>query len=619
MLLSHFKIHYLLKLLAFWIFYFLLFRILFVFYHHAQIPAGHTIDTAWSFLYGFRLDVSTACMFVFFPFLFIAFHQFNLNKTILKINRIYHYITISVVGILSIANIKMYGEWGTLLDARALKFLLYPKDALSFISYGALFALLFSCLLFSGIGIVLYNKFIRPIVFQKQHIKQLLLKIIIVPIVLFIGIRGGLQLSPINESNSYYSHIQINNLIATNNIWYLGHSLLDANDQKNPYHFIDANKAEMIKKELFKTDTIATKPILKNTRPNIVFIVLESWTADIVKQLGGEENVTPHFDALSKEGLLFTQMYGSGFRTEQGLISIFSGFPAQPNNSIITTPSKAEKLPSLPADLAEQGYHLSFYYGGEIEFANMKSYLLTSSFEKIVDKKDFKKEELNSKWGAHDEFVFSKQLDGLASEKEPFCSVILTLSSHEPFEVTMQTPFTGDTEAEKFKKAAYYSDYCLYAYFEKAKKEKWYNNTIFILLGDHGHRLPKNRDMNSAESKRITAFITGGALVDSLRGTTMDKICNQNDIATTLLKQMNLDHSRFNWSKDLFNPSTKAFAYYSNENALGWITPQQNITYFFASKAVYVMQPKVKQQLNDTITNQAKAYLQSLYQQYLDY
>ena len=272
---------------------------------------------------------------------------------------------------------------------------------------------------------------------------------------------------------------------------------------------MDSKNAKKITDDLFSSRTGSTENILKNNKPNIVVIVLESWTADIIKALGGEENVTPHFDELSKDGLLFTQMYGSGFRTEQGLISIFSGFPAQPNNSIITSPEKAERLPSLNTELSKQGYQSSFYYGGEVEFANMKSYLLNTNFKKIIDKNNFEKKQLNSKWGAHDEFVFKKQIDGLKAEKEPFFSVVLTLSTHEPFEVTMKTPFNGGEEQELFKKAAYYTDYCLFNYFNEAKKQPWYKKTLFILVADHGHRLPKNRNMDFPEGRRITAMITG--------------------------------------------------------------------------------------------------------------
>ncbi|OFY86105.1 MAG: hypothetical protein A3F72_06540 [Bacteroidetes bacterium RIFCSPLOWO2_12_FULL_35_15] len=588
-------------------------------YHHIKIPDGEHSETVLSLFYGLRLDLSAACAAIVLSYFLWSFQQFFKSRFIHRVNLVINIGLISIVTVLSIANIKMYGEWGTQISARALSYLLYPKEVLTFISFWSVLIFLAFCGLFVYFGIKTYRSYITNFSYPIENKKIRAAQLFCIPFLLVIGLRGGLQLAPVNESAAYYSGLQINNHIATNNMWFLAHSILDANDTKNPYIFMEDKNAKKTTSDLFAPATKKTKSILKNNKPNIVFIILESWTADIIKSLGAEENVTPHFEELRKDGLLFTQMYGSGYRTEQGLVSIFSGFPAQPNNSIITTPSKAEQLPSINTDLGKLGYQSSFYYGGEVEFANMKSYLMDSDFGKIIDKNNFEKEQLNSKWGAHDEFVFKKQLEELKKEKEPFLSVVLTLSTHEPFEVPMQTPFAGGEEPERFKKAAYYTDYCLFNYFNEAKKQPWYANTIFILVADHGHRLPMNRNMNFPEGRRITALITGGALVDSLHGKTFDKICNQNDLAATLLSQLNLPAENYKWSKDVFNENTKEFAYYSNENCLGWVTPQQNIVYSYTSQTVEELQAKTETKLNETILIQAKAYLQTLYQQYLDY
>lgn len=619
MTLNTIRIHYLIKLVIFWLLYFAFFRFLFLLFHHSKIPAGYLYESGLSFFHGLRLDLSTACILIFCPLILLTLQHTIKSKRVHQINNIFNYILITIVSFFSIANIKIYEEWGTLLNARALNYMLYPDEVLSFISFWPLLILLLSSIIFAFIGILFYRKFVTNFSPSSKSIKRVVIESAIFPVLILIGGRGGIQQAPINESFAHFSNIQINNLIATNNIWYLGHSLMDASDKQNLYVFSDLKNAKKIKEDLFIKGKDKTQYILKTSKPNIVFIVLESWTADIIKRLGGEEDVTPHFDALTKEGLLFTQMYGSGFRTEQGLVSIFSGFPAQPNNSIITTPSKAEKLPSLTTELQKKGYQLSFYYGGEIEFANMKSYLLNSGFEKIIDKDDFSKDQQNSKWGAHDEFVFEKQLKDLKNEKQPFCAVVLTLSSHEPFEVPISTPFIGTDEADRFRKAAYYSDLCLYNYIEQAKKESWYSNTIFILVADHGHRLPKNRNLNNPEARRIAAMIIGGALVDSLHGQTIEKICNQNDLPATILAQLQINQSDFVWSKNVFNEESKSFAYYSNENVLGWITPEETIIYSFATRSLNEQQNHIEKKVNDSSLIQAKAYLQTLYQQYLDY
>src|SRR4051812_4653078 len=404
------KVHYLLKLFIFLLLFFAVFRLLFVIYHHTKIPDSEHSETVLAFFYALPLDISTICACLVIPYILWSLQQFHKRRSIHFINLGFITFLITLITLLSIANIKMYGEWGTLLSSRAFYYLLYPSEIVHFISGWSLFLLLTGCVLIAYIAIKTYR---RNITNFSYPIENKLLKIsiiVITPFLLLLGFRGGFQMSPINESKSYYSTIPINNHIATNNIWYLVHSFIDANNTANPYEFMDKEEAQKIVTSLY-TSVPSKKitPLVKTTRPNIVIIVLESWTADIIKALGGEQDVTPHFDELRKEGLLFTQMYSSGFRTDQGLVSILSGFPGQPNNSIINTPSKSEKLPSMITELVGQGYSSSFYYGGEIEFANMKSYLSNTQFQKIIDKKDFPSDELNSKWGAHDEFVLKKQ------------------------------------------------------------------------------------------------------------------------------------------------------------------------------------------------------------------
>lgn len=616
---NNIKIHYLLKLLLFWLLFFAGFRLLFVIYHHTKIPDGQHAETGMAFFYALPLDLSAACIALIIPYILWSLQQFYKRRIIHLVNLGFQVLLILVVTMLSVANIKMYGEWGTLLSARAFNYLKYPKEVMHFISGWSLFLLLAGCVLIAYLAVRTYRIHVTSFSYPIENKKLKFALIVLIPFLLLLGFRGGFQLAPINESKSYYSSIPINNHIATNNIWYLAHSFIEANEEKNPYEFMEMDEARKTTASLYENSKNKSANILKSTRPNIVFIILESWTADILESLGGEPNVTPHFHELEKEGLLFTHMYSSGFRTEQGLISILSGFPGQPNNSIITTPSKAEKLPSFTSDLVRQGYTTSFYYGGEIEFANMKSYLVNSRFEKIIDKKNFSGNQLNSKWGAHDEYVLQKQLEDLKTEQKPFFSCVLTLSTHEPFEVTMKTPFTAITEEEKFKKAAYYTDYCLYNYFKEAKKQPWYFNTIFLLVADHGHYLPKDRDLNHPESKRITSFLIGGALVDSLRGKNIHNVCNQNDWAATLLSQLNLPDQAFTWSKNILSPQTREFAYYSNENCLGWITPQKNYVFTFGSKAVEELPGSRDSSANPQSLMEAKAYLQTLYQAYLNY
>ncbi len=608
---------YFISLLFFWMLVFTAFRVVFVIYHANSFTELGLNEIITAFYYALRLDLSTACLISLPTFLFITLYSIKPASILLRINGGITQLLLVIVSLLSVGNIKIYKEWGAQINARSLNYLLYPDEVLAFISTGELILLVLLFIICLYTLLKLFDRIVGPLHKSYSNFLTKITTLLFTLSLLIIGARGGLQQAPINESSSYHSNITILNHLATNNIWHLAKSVAEASDDSNQYEFMPLEEANARKEELFKT-TEGNKNILTTTKPNIVFIVLESWTADLIEVLDGEKGVTPFFNELRKEGILFSKMYSSGSRTEQGLVSILSGFPSQPDNSIITTPDKVEQLPSISKTLANKGYSTSFYYGGEIDFANMKSYLLFNNFETIIDKHDYQKDQLNSKWGAHDEYVFDKQLDNSNSNSHPFLSVLLTLSTHEPFEVTINTPFNGSAINEQFKKAAYYTDKCLENYFTTAKQKEWYNNTLFILVADHGHHLPKGRDMNLPESHKITMLLYGDVLKDSSRNTMFEKVCNQHDIAATLLTQLNLPTEEYNWSRNVFNPHYKPFAYYANENTLGWISSMQSLVHNYTNEETTVYNG-IEVDLNDSISKDGKAYLQSMYQQYLDY
>lgn len=587
--------------------------------HH---PAGvneSLSSVAESLIAGFRLDLSTIAYLMLPAFFLWILHQFIQSRFLSILNSIYHYTLLCLISVLNVANMKMYHEWESLLNYTVFHYLAYPQEVFAFISFSELILLVFFCVGSAMILIYIFRKFVSNFLTVSKNLYSKIGLLLLFPPLLVIAARGGLQLVPLNESSAYYSDTAFYNHVAVNPVWYFIHSILETESTSNPFLFMEPSVAEMRMKNLFSKDTLSGDTILKSTKPNIIFIILESWSADIIESMGGEKNITPFFDSLRKEGLLFTEIFSPGSRTEHGLISILSGYPPPPHNSIITVPYKAEKLPNINDALIPDGYHASFYYGGEVEFVNMKSYLLNAHFNPIIDKNNFEKDQLNSKWGAHDQFVFEKQLLDLNRTPEPFLSVLLTLSSHEPFEVPMETPFEGKKESDKFRCAVYYTDYCLGQYFRKAKKEAWYQNTLFILVADHGHRLPKMTNLNLPQSKKIPLLFVGSALKENYHGKTIDKVGNQNDIASTLLNQLQKDVTGFPRSKDMLNPGSKEFAYYTNDNVLGWITPFQKFIYFYTSEKNRVVEDVRKEYVNDSLLLDAKAYLQTHYQEYLDY
>ena len=598
--------------LIYWLTFFTIFRLLALIISWDTVSANRIGDIIGVFYQGIRLDISTLSYLFIVPILTMLFLGSRWHNQLVNFISIYGKITTFILAIFSIASLVILKFWGTLLNLRALEFTLYPEQMLASVT-NLQILIIFSAILFVWFSIEKYRKWIMDESIQQLTAnwkKNLLSFLVLLPIT-FLSIRGGLTLIPVNEASAAYSKDNRLNNIALNPIWYLGNNIYRTGLQKgNPYEFMDDEQAKLITQSIL-TDTLLPKSngFIQVSRPNLVLIILESWTADLIEPLGGEKEVTPFFNELCKEGLLFTNVYSSGFRTDQGLTSILSGFPALPNKSIIKFIDKTASLPSIGTVLKSNGYETRFQYGGELGFANMNNYLLQSGFENRISIDDFETHQKNSKWGAHDEHVLNRALDEIGKSKKPFFNVILTLSSHEPFESPIATPFKDHNESEKFKGSAWYTDKCLSDFFENAKKTDWYENTLFVLVADHGHRLPRNRDFMDPAARRIPLLLFGPVLQDTLAGKRINKIVAQHDLPATLLWMLQNDNSKFTWSKNMFGNPTDGFAFINQDHAITWVVEN-------GARIIPLNQKSAGTGNGDEL--KAKAYIQHLFRAFLE-
>jgi phosphoglycerol transferase MdoB-like AlkP superfamily enzyme len=222
------------------------------------------------------------------------------------------------------------------------------------------------------------------------------------------------------------------------------------------------------------------------------------------------------------------------------------------------------------------GYHTSFVYGGDIDFANFRSYLTNSRFDHITSMEDFPTELNQSKWGVHDHIVFQRALQECDTTRQPFFKVMLSLSSHEPFDVPMVAKFPGPDIEHLFLNSCYYTDQCIGDFIVKAKASSWWDNTVIIFVADHGHPLPGHKPLQSKQRYRIPLIMVGGAVkADTL----IEKFGGQTDIANTLLGQLSHPSASFTFSKNLLSPWSKSFATYFFNDGFGFVTPDQYIVY----------------------------------------
>lgn len=600
----------------FWILYFVFARFFFLIYYVDKTQELELSTIGKTFLYGLRLDASFAAYLSTIPFLLIMFSVIFNPKVILKIIKWYTYIIIIFISLLLLIDAGLYQAWGVRLDTSLLPYLNTPELMISSTSTFQLVSGIIGWILISFIFIKIFKK-----IHQRNYDKISFGNWLQLPIfllmtaVLIIPVRGGLQLIPVNQSNVYFSKSMFANHAAINFMWNFTNTLTHKTDGTNPYtSFDDETALNIINKTKNNLLIADTDSILTTTKPNVILILWESLPAKIVGSLGGEPTVTPNLNQLSKEGLLFTNFYANGDRTDKGIPAVLSGYYPQPVKRIMRMPNKTRSLPMLPKKMTELGYKTSFYYGGDLNFGNMNSYLRNAGISEIVDGSQFDKKDWNSKWGAYDDVFMKRLADDLSTQqKEPFFKIALTLTSHEPYEIKGEYKFGRETHDNEFRSAHYYTDSVIGDFISFAKKQEWYKNTLIVIMSDHGHSSPKHEGPYFSPKKfRIPMLWLGGAVNKNIKE--ISNFSSQVDFSYTLLGLLNGDKKDFTFSKNIFNTSNEQYAHYTFNKGYGTITKNGTFIYDYVSKKPILSEGKNTQKLDSL----GKAITQNSYEDFLE-
>jgi phosphoglycerol transferase MdoB-like AlkP superfamily enzyme len=597
----------------FWMVFFWFARLYFIIFQHHIAFQENVSGLLATFLHGSKLDISTTGYYLILPFL-LAIPSLYFNGRWYRIcMRCYTYFFVIFSAVIVVADANLYSYWGFRMDYTPVLYLKTPGEALASVNNLTLILLFLAAAVLSAVFIYGYRRFIDKLFVFPEKVKMILLGIflfLILTAALIIPIRGGFGIAPINAGTVYFSPKMFLNHSAVNAVWNVGTSAFTQKPLKNPYVYTSADQAAVKFKSLFSGEKSETYKVLNTDRPNILLIALESFSGYLIGPLGGDSLVTPSMNRYAKEGILFTEFYASGTRTDKAFPAILNGYPAQPAQSIIKEPAKTQSLPGLAGILIDNGYSSSFWYGGEINFANFNSFVIGSGFRSIVTKSNFHASDFNSKWGVHDHILFKAFQDSMKSPREPFFNVVLSLSSHEPFDVPMEPVFKGNDMMTSYKNSVFYADSVIGNFLGWAKNQEWWKNTLVVLVADHGARVNPETAAYASEIFRIPMIWTGGAL--SVKGLRISKLSGQVDIPLTILQQMGIE-ADFPFGKDIFSDGSASFAFYTFNEGFGFLTDSSRCIFDQKLGEAVVMEGKNPEAAEEY----GKAYLQVLFDDYL--
>lgn len=425
---------------------------------------------------------------------------------------------------------------------------------------------------------------------------------------LFLPIRGGITVSTMNTGQAYYSQNAYLNHSAVNPLFSLLESITHQEDFASQYRFMKDKEADKIFATMTSTSDENTYPLLneatfKKGTPDILIVIMESFASDIMPSMGSYKDVAVCLDSIAQQSILFTRFYANSFRTDRGMVSILSGYPAQPTTSIMRYPRKTSQLPSIARNLTKyKNYKTTYYYGGDADFCNMRSYLVSQGYQHIISDANFPIEDKLSKWGVPDHILAAKMMEDIKAqqnEKRPMLRILQTSSSHEPFEVPYHRL------KDKRLNAFAYTDSVMGAIVREYRKLPRWKNTLIVFVPDHVGGYKENLNDHDRSRYQIPLILAGGAISRPMK---VGIIGSQHDIAATLLGQLGVEHREFTFSKNMMSDATPKFAFFAVNDAFGIVSEENSLIY--DNRAKRIVYDKGEKGFN---LKRGQAYLQKLY------
>ena len=578
---------------------------LFLLWYHAQAAEASAAELALVVWNGLKLDQTVAGYITALPLLVVLAALWIPGRWSRSVLKGYLLVIAAVSATAFAANLALYEYWAFPLDSSVLQYLASPKEALASITAGQLLLqLLVAAAVFGGMAwcylrvLRLYDPARR-----STHRAGSTLVLLLAAGVLFLPIRGGVSVATANVSKVYFSGRMFLNHAAVNPLFSFLSTLSDGDDALYEYEFFPEPERAAIFEPL-RGDLpagIGTDTLLRTQRPNVVLFLVESFGRSTVDERVGGEPVAPEFQRLKGEGVYFDNLFANSFRTDRGTVAVLSGFPAQTKMSVMKLPVKSQRLPSIARSLRREGYATSFYYGGDLNFTNTASYLYGTGFDRLTWQKDLHFDAPTSKWGYADDVVIDAFTDHVLAEaasQRPFFAAVLTLSSHEPFDV----PFAKFDDP--MLNAMAFTDACLGRFVERVRQTPVWDDLLVILIADHAYPYPYGIANSDALRHRIPMLWLGGAV---RRPAVVETYGSQSDLAATLLAQLGIAHGDFLFSRDLFDPARPKFGYWCFNNGFG-VADAGGTTIFDCTSARVISPDSTAAQLRD-----GKAMLQTTY------
>ncbi|SBW05745.1 conserved membrane hypothetical protein [uncultured Dysgonomonas sp.] len=553
-----------------------------------------TTYTLAIFTKGLRFDNVITCYIMVLPLVILTvlalFNRFN--KGVLRIVNAYFIIVGIIVFAISSADIPYLQYFNKHIGFSVFNWLGYSVETYGMIvDDNSLFAYLL-LYLFVVVFFIFFVIKIRQYVLRrfKGNVDKRDLKFYIPILFCFLcicllGTRGLIHKRLVLADSYFCNQLMLCQMVV-NPVFYLLNTPVSAQavSLENEYDSLELINEELgfnIVDRNYYEKGVMTSDTLK--QPNIVMVLIESFSSDYLNDSIGAKPLMPYVNELKNKSYYFDNIYSQGTHTNQGIVSSLYGFPAifdvvmsmkapielnhvsYEDEKYNNTRKAVPLYHGLPNDLKRYGYQNLFFVTNSLAFDNLDYFLPLNGFDECFGVKDYPSSEQVGIWGVSDKYLFDfslSKMDSVCQEGISFYANILTISNHPPYALPGEFLKNGIPEDQA---AMSYSDYCIMEFMDEISKKDWYNNTIFVFLGDHGKVKEQKYDIPLSLT-HIPLIIYSPLFENEAR--TVSDLGGQIDVYATLMGLIDKAPAYNTFGIDLLK-DRRPYIYFTSDDKLG--------------------------------------------------
>lgn len=535
-----------------------------------------------AFKIGFQFDSVVLSYIMLIPFLFLTVASFiKIKPAFYKWTHYYLSALLAIVFLIGAADVPYFNYNFSRMSVVAFSWLSDVDIVIGMIAAEKSYFLYI--LLFLGLYLpyfFLTRRILKRTLKQGvQSAKQpivLAVAFVIVGFFLFLGVRGRID-SPIRINHAFYCNNSFYNQLGLNPVFVL----IKSSIKNNAIHVIDDEAAVQEAVRLLVKDVDANSsyhsPIareVQSDRPeikkNIVLVLMESMSANKLARFGNTHHLTPFLDSLAANALSFDHIYSAGFHTCNGIFSTLYSFPTilreRPMSSV-----DHKRFSSIPKVLKDKGYTNLYFTSHSETFDNIGGFLPYNYFDRIVSQKDYDPAKVQSTFGVPDHVLFEyvlEKLDSTSMQSQPFFATVMTVSDHGPYIIPSNIDFVPHNQDIK-QQIVEYADWSIQQFMHQAKTKKWYDNTLFVFVADHGVIMDEVV-YDIPRSLHHVPLIMYSADTNLIRPDVCLNYGGQIDVLPTVMGLLNMSYLNNTFGVDLFRES-RPYAYFSADDKLACV------------------------------------------------